>query len=75
MGKLSSFSVNGFDKNGYSAPIETQDIQLSYDQTVISVEENSDGSFTVNPKKDGGSTTIKITVQDKVTYIPVTIGL
>ena len=75
MGKVSSFSVDGFDQNGYSAPIETQDIQLSYDQTVISVEENKDGRFTVTPKKDGGSTTIKVTVQDKVTYIPVTIGL
>ena len=51
MGKSSSFSVNGYDKNGYSAPIETQDIELSYDQTVISVEENANGSFTVTRKK------------------------
>ena len=43
MGKTSSFSVDGFDKNGYTAPIETQDIQLNYDQTVVSVEENADG--------------------------------
>ena len=75
MGKESSFSVNGYDQDGYSAPIEKQDIQLSYDQTVITVEATSDGRFTVIPKKDGGSTTIKVTVQGKITYIPVTIGL
>ncbi|QGS69391.1 hypothetical protein CV093_17115 [Oceanobacillus sp. 143] len=75
MGRTASFSVNGYDKDGYTAPIEIRDIELEYDEAVISVEENQDGSYMVLPEKDSGSTTIKVTVQDKVANLPVTIGL
>ncbi|MEH7380184.1 phosphodiester glycosidase family protein [Bacillus sp. JJ1533] len=75
LGKQSSFSVNGYDKDGYSAPIEARDVSLDYNETVISIMENVDGSYTVVPKKDGESALITITVDDKVTYLPVTIGL
>ncbi|MFA1818912.1 phosphodiester glycosidase family protein [Virgibacillus oceani] len=68
------FSVMGFDENGYSAPIETQDIQLDYDESVIRITSNNDGGYTVTPKIDGAATTITVTVLDKVFYLPVTIG-
>ncbi|WP_196493709.1 phosphodiester glycosidase family protein [Ornithinibacillus caprae] len=75
MGSTTSFSVNGYDKDGYTARIEARDMELEYDRTVISVEDNQDGSFTVVPEQDGGSTTIKVTVQDEVIHLPVTVGL
>ncbi|MDR4886054.1 phosphodiester glycosidase family protein [Fredinandcohnia sp. QZ13] len=75
MGQQSRFSVTGFDKDGYSAPIEARDVSLEYDETVISIMENVDGSFTVVPKKDGDSALITITAKDEVAYLPVTIGL
>ncbi len=75
MGRTITFSVTGYDKNGYSAPIETRDIELEYDEAVISLDENQDGSYTVTPLQDGGSTTIKIKVQDQMTNLPVTVGL
>ncbi|MEH7226084.1 phosphodiester glycosidase family protein [Bacillus sp. JJ1566] len=75
IGKQASFSVNGYDKDGYSAPIEARDVSLDYDDTIISIMENVDGSFTVVPKKNGASALISITVQDEVAYLPVTIGL
>ncbi|WP_047983954.1 phosphodiester glycosidase family protein [Ornithinibacillus californiensis] len=75
MGRTASFTVSGYDQEGYTAPIEARDITLDYDDQVITVEENSDGSFTVVPLLDGGSTTITITVLDKVVQLPITVGL
>ncbi|MFC4023618.1 phosphodiester glycosidase family protein [Oceanobacillus longus] len=75
MGRSSSFSVTGYDSNGYSAPIEARDDELDYDDSVITIEENQDGSFTVEPLEDGASTTISVTVLDKEITIPVTVGL
>ncbi|WP_339316279.1 phosphodiester glycosidase family protein [Oceanobacillus sp. FSL W7-1304] len=69
-----TFSVIGIDENGYAAPIEPEDIQLDYDESVIEVTNNEDASFTVNPKQDGASTTITVAVLDKKFYLPVTIG-
>ncbi len=75
IGRNADFSINGFDKKGYSAPIEARDVNLEYDQTVIEVEENENGKFTVIPLENGESTTIEVTVQDKAVRLPVTIGL
>ncbi|WP_051359403.1 phosphodiester glycosidase family protein [Paucisalibacillus globulus] len=75
MGRTASFSINGFDKDGYIAPIEPRDMTIAYDEEVIMVQENSDGSFTVTPKQDGGSTAIKLSILDKVLHLPVTVGL
>lgn len=75
MGKNGSFSVIGYDKNGYAAPIEARDMEISYDESVISVEENQNGTFTVVPKQDGKSAVISVNVLDKTVALPVTIGL
>ncbi len=75
VGKSASFSVVGYDRNGYSAPIEARDVDLEFNQSVIDIEANTDGSFTVIPKQDGGSTLISIKVLDKEFHLPVTIGL
>ncbi|WP_156290571.1 phosphodiester glycosidase family protein [Oceanobacillus salinisoli] len=75
MGKNGSFTVFGYDKEGFSAPIEARDMELEYDDSVIDVDTNSDGTFSVVPEQDGKSTVISITVMDKTVQLPVTIGL
>ncbi|WP_010281305.1 phosphodiester glycosidase family protein [Bacillus timonensis] len=75
IGKQSTFSIIGYDKGGYSAPIEARDVSLNYDEAVVSIMENVDGSFTLVPKKDGASALITISVNDEIAYLPVTIGL
>lgn len=73
-GETDSFSVKGYDENGYTAPIEVSEVELDYDESVIEIEENTNGGFTVTPEQDGSSTTITITVLNETFYIPVTIG-
>ncbi|WP_299093745.1 phosphodiester glycosidase family protein [uncultured Metabacillus sp.] len=75
MGQKQSFSITGYDKDGYSAPVEPRDVQLDYDEAVVDITENSDGSFTAVPKAEGESALITVTVQGHKTYLPVTIGL
>lgn len=75
MGAKKDFSIIGYDKDGYSAPIEPRDIKLEYNQSVIEITENKNGGFTVVPKAEGESTLITATVQGQKTYLPVTIGL
>ncbi|KKI93305.1 hypothetical protein WQ54_05075 [Bacillus sp. SA1-12] len=74
-GATDIFHVNGYDKNGYTAPIEPQDVSLDFDSSVIDVQKNADGTFTVMAKTDEGSTLITVTVNDKKAYLPVTVGL
>jgi exopolysaccharide biosynthesis protein/3',5'-cyclic AMP phosphodiesterase CpdA len=74
-GATGEFYLKGYDKNGYSAPIEPQDVSLDYDQSVIDVKSNSDGPFSVQTKTDEGSTLVKATVKGKEAFLPVTVGL
>jgi exopolysaccharide biosynthesis protein/3',5'-cyclic AMP phosphodiesterase CpdA len=74
-GATSRFYIKGYDKNGYSAPIEPQDVNLDYDTSVIDVNPNTDGSFSVLTKLDEGSTLVKVTVKGKGAFLPVTVGL
>jgi len=73
-GETDSFSVTGYDKNGYDAPIEAGDIELNYDESVIQVEANADGSFTVIPEQGEASTTIEVSVLDETFHLPVNTG-
>ncbi|WP_045520534.1 phosphodiester glycosidase family protein [Neobacillus niacini] len=74
-GTTDTFHINGFDKNGYTAPIEPQDVSLHYDPSVIDVQKNADGTFSAMAKASEGSTLVTVTVNDKKAYLPVTVGL
>ena len=74
LGETDSFSIIGYDENGYRAPIEIPDVELEYDESVIHIEENMHGSLTVIPKQDESSTMISITVLNETIHLPVTIG-
>ncbi|WP_175631920.1 phosphodiester glycosidase family protein [Virgibacillus siamensis] len=74
MGSEDTFTVIGYDEAGYSAPIESRDIELDYDETVISIKENKHGGFKIVPKKDGSATLITIRVLDMEIKVPATVG-
>jgi hypothetical protein len=66
--------VTGRDDEGYTAPIELQDMTLDYDHAVIKVEETEAGALKVTPLKAGG-TTLAIEVAGRRRLLPVTIGV
>ncbi|MBA4494575.1 phosphodiester glycosidase family protein [Paenactinomyces guangxiensis] len=74
-GKTSRFLVTGKDKNGYRTFIEPRDIQFTYDQQVIELKENEDGSLSVIPKVDKGATLLTARVGDLTVQAGVTVGL
>ena len=66
--------VTGRDDEGYTAPIELQDMTLDYDHDVIKVEETAAGALKITPLKAGG-TTLDIKVGDQRQLLPITIGV
>ncbi|MDN4075517.1 phosphodiester glycosidase family protein [Fictibacillus terranigra] len=74
-GATGQFYMKGYDRNGYSAPIEPQDVNLEYDQSIIDIKKNTDGSFSVIPKVSEGSVLVTATVQGQKAFLPVTVGL
>ncbi len=74
-GATGRFYINGYDENGYSAPIESQDITLEYDQSVIDIQKLENGYLLVTPKVDEGASLVTATVNGKEAYLSVTVGL
>jgi hypothetical protein len=65
-------SVTGRDGQGYTAPVEPEDLSLSYDHSVISV--TADGSqFKVTPLTAGG-TVLTVSAQGKSVQLPISVG-
>ncbi|MFI5486363.1 MULTISPECIES: phosphodiester glycosidase family protein [Micromonospora] len=69
------FDVVGFDERGYSAPIDPDDVELTYDDSAIKVTVNERGQFEVTALRDRGSTVITAAVRGLTATIPVGIGL
>ncbi|USX52686.1 phosphodiester glycosidase family protein [Lentzea sp. HUAS12] len=61
--------VNGFDAQGFSAPVERADLDLSYDREVVEVTPD----LRIRAVK-AGATTIRVRVGDKTTETAVTVG-
>ncbi|GGB62117.1 phosphodiester glycosidase family protein [Fictibacillus barbaricus] len=74
-GATGRFYVKGYDKNGYSAPIEPEDVSLAYDPSIIDIKADKDGYFSVLPKVNEGSALVTATVLGKKAFLPVTVGL
>ncbi|HEY8346396.1 MAG TPA: phosphodiester glycosidase family protein [Symbiobacteriaceae bacterium] len=73
-GAPGSFRVVGYDAEGYEAPIDTMDVWLQYDPSVLSVTANGQGGFDVKPLALKGTTQITVTVRDKQVVLPVSLG-
>ncbi len=72
-GRPGWFRIVGYDGQGYSAPIETPDVKLTYDQNWLKVLPQNDGYFSVTPIKEG-SGLIEVDVQGKRTAVAVAAG-
>ncbi|MDX8054056.1 phosphodiester glycosidase family protein [Lentzea sp. BCCO 10_0798] len=62
--------INGFDAEGFSAPIERADLDLSYDRKIIEVTPD----LQVKALRTG-ATTIRARAQGKETHTAVTVGV
>ncbi|MGH3490413.1 MAG: phosphodiester glycosidase family protein, partial [Actinopolymorphaceae bacterium] len=78
-GSTARFGVVGHDGNGYSAPIETDELTLTYDRELVEITPDGTGQFTVTANQPRGSTQVLIsatTSAGKVTLtLPITVGL
>lgn len=70
-----TFGVLGYDSEGTSAPVEPQDVTLTYDRNLLDIAPNADGQYTVKAKQDTGSALVTIDVRGKKSILPVTVGL
>ncbi|GAX89021.1 phosphodiester glycosidase family protein [Effusibacillus lacus] len=69
-----TFFVTGSDAEGYSAPIEPQDVTLEYDRTILQIAASDNGQFVVTPLVGDGAAVVAVKVKDKQALLPVTIG-
>jgi hypothetical protein len=69
-----TLKVTGRDDEGYTAPIELQDMTLDYDHALIKVEETEAGSLKITPLAAGG-TTLDVKVGKLEEKLPITIGV
>ncbi|MGW1973754.1 metallophosphoesterase family protein, partial [Streptomyces tubercidicus] len=66
-------SVTGRDGEGYTAPIDPQDLSLDYDHDVVDVK-SVGGKLRITPLANA-STILKISVGDTSALLPITIGV
>ncbi|MEV7324768.1 phosphodiester glycosidase family protein [Streptomyces sp. NPDC093970] len=66
-------AVTGRDAEGYTAPIDPQDLSLDYDHGVVDIKA-VDGKLRITPLANA-STTLKITAGGVTAQLPITIGV
>ena len=76
-GKTSTgtFGVVGFDREGFTAPIEPADLKLTYDTGLLKITPADDGTLTATPLKDVGSTLVTVEVKGQKATVPISVGL
>jgi len=66
-------SVTGRDDQGYTAPIDPQDLTLDYDHGVVGIQ-SVDGKLKITPLTDAG-TILTVSVGGKSAQLPITVGV
>ena len=66
-------SVTGRDGQGFTAPIEADDLELDYDREVVRVEP-APGGLRVTPLQDA-ATILTVSVAGESVQLPITIGV
>ncbi|WP_327366060.1 phosphodiester glycosidase family protein [Streptomyces sp. NBC_01217] len=66
-------SVTGRDAQGYTAPIDPQDLSLDYDHSVVDIK-SVDGKLSITPLTNAG-TVLKASVGGKSVQLPITVGV
>jgi exopolysaccharide biosynthesis protein/3',5'-cyclic AMP phosphodiesterase CpdA len=68
-----TLTVTGRDDQGYTAPVESSDLELDYDRSVVKIQPSGAG-LTVIPLKAGG-TVLTVKVNDKVEKLAISVGV
>ncbi|MEV4420617.1 phosphodiester glycosidase family protein [Patulibacter sp. NPDC049589] len=68
-----SLSVTGRDGQGYTAPVESQDLDLDYDHDVVRIAPDGAG-LKITPLKSGG-TVLTVKVAGQTAKLPISIGV
>jgi 3',5'-cyclic AMP phosphodiesterase CpdA len=68
-----TISVTGRDDQGYTAPIDPQDLSLDYDHTVVDIQP-AGGKLKITPLTNAG-TILTVSVAGKSVKLPITIGV
>ncbi|MGI5227894.1 phosphodiester glycosidase family protein [Actinoallomurus sp. CA-142502] len=66
-------SVTGRDDQGYTAPIDPQDLALDYDHGVVAIQP-VDGKLKITPLTDA-ATILTVSVGGKSVRLPITVGV
>jgi exopolysaccharide biosynthesis protein len=69
------FGVTGYAGDGQATSIETRDVSLNYDQSIVDITPVSPDVFQVTPRVEHGSTTVALSVGGYTTVFPIFIGL
>ncbi|WP_189315119.1 phosphodiester glycosidase family protein [Streptomyces brasiliensis] len=68
-----SVSVTGRDAQGYTAPIDPQDLSLDYDHSVVDIK-SVNGKLKITPLTNAG-TILTVSVGGKSVQLPITVGV
>ncbi|MDO9352808.1 MAG: phosphodiester glycosidase family protein [Solirubrobacteraceae bacterium] len=69
----SELKVTGRDAQGFTAPVQAEDLELEYDRTVVKVAP-SGTALKVTPLKTGG-TLLKVRVGGQLAQLPISVGV
>ena len=73
-GQAASFVVRGTDNAGYEALIESRDITLEYDRSLLEITPAANGKYTIKPLGGNFATTVTISAGGLKTTMAVTAG-
>lgn len=76
-GAPATVQVTGFDVEGFSAPVELRDLQVSGDGEVVAVttDERAPGSLQLTALVESGGTVLQLSAQGVNVSLAVTVGL
>ncbi|MFE7404964.1 phosphodiester glycosidase family protein [Isoptericola sp. NPDC057559] len=70
-----SLTVVGHDADGYSAPVEARDVEVTGGDGVAALEPAADGSFTVRALRPSGAASFTLAVGDEEVEVAVAVSL
>ncbi|GAB3944549.1 phosphodiester glycosidase family protein [Kribbella albertanoniae] len=70
-----TFGLVGFDALGNSAPVEPRDVELTYDESLLTITPTADGRFGITPKKDSGAAVVSARIGTAQAAIAVSVGV
>lgn len=75
-GDVASFTIYGYDENGYSAPIDAADLSLSGNEAGdFSLTPGSNGTYVISSQKERASASLNFEVDGRTTTVAVTVGV